>query len=179
MAGRGCTVTVRISRVVDEELVVDEITLPIALHSPLHVLKIMLQNISGISAEAQVLILCDLTDPDRNNDVHLEDSMDDSTLFQCGLREDSTLTLHSSGIGVPRNATNFRGKKNTAIVPVVTDRRPLKLITTRIAPGEANHSYNGVIFNVSSKSPFEVHLFSVFIGGMLGRIVSLNIYTLH
>ena len=75
MAGRGCTVCVTIlggseiysassaSRSQNEEL-----SLPVALHSPLSVLKEQLEELTGIAAADQVVILCDLTDVERNND---------------------------------------------------------------------------------------------------------------
>jgi hypothetical protein len=46
----------------------EEMVLPVALHSPLEVLKEQMQDITNILMTDQVLILCDLNDPERNND---------------------------------------------------------------------------------------------------------------
>ena len=67
MANRGCTITVSL---LDSDGAT--MTLPVALHSPLSVLKDQLATITSISVQEQVLILCDLTDKDRNNDRLLQ-----------------------------------------------------------------------------------------------------------
>ena len=173
MAGRGCTVTVQILRQVGQEVQTDEINLPVALHSPLSVLKALLRNVSQIEVENQVLILCDLSDPDRNNDVHLDHSKDDHTLFQCGIEQGSVLALHA--LGVSRDHVGHFGDlhKNKIVTDAVhcNDRRPIQKLSTDITPDQANHSYNGIIFDVMSKSPFEVDITSLAVGGMLGRVV--------
>jgi hypothetical protein len=33
-------------------------------------------------------------------------------------------------------------------------------------------SYNGIIFNIKCKGPYEIHVLSVHVAGMLGRVVS-------
>jgi hypothetical protein len=170
MAGRGCTVTVQISRLVNNEMQTDEISLPVALHSPLLVLKEMLQDISGIEMGNQVLILCDLTDADRNGDIHLDADRDEATLFQCGLRQGSVLTLHS--VGITRHDIVHASRKP---VPQYADPRPKHYLSSQITPAAANHSYNGIIFSICSKSPYELDVFSFCVGGMLGRLVSLYI----
>jgi hypothetical protein len=114
--------------------------LPVALHSPLEVLRDQLANYTGISRGDQVrakfvffsslfappppfarllpalcffltfkalliyrttslqfLILCDLTDPDRNHDVSLQ-GKDFMSLRECGIRNGSTLTIHPVGM---------------------------------------------------------------------------------
>lgn len=213
MAGRGCTVTVRIARRVLLEgearhasahhsgagngasttgneasrvgdLETSEISLPVALHSPLSVLRSMLQHISGIDVAEQVLVLCDLTDPDRNRDVLLAEHWNDSTLGQCGIVNGSFLTLHALGIAPDSGNTGssfhdlLRTRRDTkaAAAPVESDPRPMRELKTSIGPAEANHSYNGVMFDVHAKSPFEIDLYSVHVGGMLGRVVSLDEY---
>ena len=45
-----------------------------------------------------------------------------------------------------------------------------RTLNTNASTGEANHSYNGVVFDMSSTAPFEVSVTSIHIGGMLGRV---------
>ena len=52
---------------------------------------------------------------------------------------------------------------------------PLVTLTTEITVAKANHSYNGIIFDIEVKGPFEVELHSVSIGGMLGPMVYTTI----
>lgn len=169
--------TVRILRQVGQEVHTDEIGLPVALHSPLSVLKDLLRDISHINVENQVLILCDLSDPDRNNDIHLDHSKDDHTLFQCGVEQGSVLALHALGISREQVGHFEDLHKNNVVTDALhggNDRRPVQSISTDITPGQANHSYNGIIFDVMSKSPFEVDISSVAVGGMLGRVVRVH-----
>ena len=53
---------------------------------------------------------------------------------------------------------------------------PLVTLITEITAAKANHSYNGIIFDIEVKGPFEVELHSVSIGGMLGPMVNIYIY---
>ena len=104
MAGRGCTVIVQLLNpsVGDGNEAatgngVEEISLPVALHSPLFVFKERLQELCGIDVPDQVLILCDLTDPDRNNDLLLSQDYTTIKLRDCGFKSGSVLTLHALG----------------------------------------------------------------------------------
>ena len=45
-------------------------------------------------------------------------------------------------------------------------------LTTSITAANADHSYNGIMFDVEARGPFEVYVISVSVGGMLGRVVS-------
>ena len=135
--------------------------------SPLHVLKEQLQDITQISFASQVLILCDLSDPDRNHDTLLT-GRDYDSLFECGITDGSLLTLHS--IGTYRNINNLAQKKKKQSTE--EERSDIFSVSTTITPAQADHSYNGVIFDIESKSPFETHIISLSIGGMLGRMVS-------
>jgi hypothetical protein len=132
--------------------------------SPLHVLRDHLQEITGITPPSQVLILCDLTDPDRNRDILLS-GRDYESLFDCGIRDESFLTLHQLG--------NIRPNQNQErnVVPI-DDGPDVYLISTPIAPAQADHSYNGVIFDIESKGSNETQIISFSFGGMLGRVVS-------
>lgn len=173
MAGRGCTVKIRILRQEEHEVQTDEISLPVALHSPLLVLKELLQDISHIVIENQVLILCDLSDPDRNNDTHLDSSKDEMTLFQCGVQQGSVLGLHALGLNTAHIA-HFDDLQRNKAAAISTDPRPVHTIATVVTPDQANHSFNGIIFNIRSKSPFELDIRSISVGGMLGRVVNIS-----
>lgn len=94
MAGRGVTITINVLEGQSDK--VETLHLPVALHSPLEVLKQQLQDIVGIAVREQVLILLDLSDPDRNRDVLLI-GRDHESLRQCGIRRNSVLTLHALG----------------------------------------------------------------------------------
>eukprot|EP01051_Picozoa_sp_SAG22_P015402 SAG22_NODE_2006_length_3154_cov_5.008183_1_plen_516_part_00 len=43
-------------------------------------------------------------------------------------------------------------------------------LVTPIQPRAANHSYNGVVFDVRSAAPYEVVITSIHLGGMLGQV---------
>jgi hypothetical protein len=134
--------------------------------SPLHVLKDHLHDLTGITPPAQVLILCDLTDPDRNRDVVLT-GRDFDSLFDCGIQDGSFLTLHP--LGLPRSTL---GHETTPGVNVVDNSL---FVETPITPAAADHSYNGVIFDVESKGSYETQILSLSFGGMRGRIVGLHL----
>lgn len=192
MAGRGCTIVVKLLGGSTGDGEVEELSLPVALHSPLQVLKEQLASIVGIPVAAQVLILCNLSDPDRNSDVLLT-GREGSTLRSCGIRNGSTLTLHALGISNERKMklANEAWAKKGAQAESEEHRITL---STEITAAEANHrylvtiryccdvttlrasmltfySYNGVIFDVQSHGPYEVLVHSVSIAGMLGRVV--------
>lgn len=174
MAGRGCSVKIQILRQEDgQDVFTDEINLPVALHSPLSVLKELLQDVAHIIVANQVLILCDLTDPDRNRDVHLDSSRDELTLFQCGVQQGSVLALHALGLNTASISRFDDLHKNRKEAAVNSDPRPIQTVSTAIKPDRANHSYNGIIFDVACKSPFEIDVVSVAVGGMLGRVVRI------
>ena len=162
MAGRGCLITVQILS--DQEgggSTMEERTLPVALHSPLEVLKEQLQGISGIPAPQQVLILLDLSDPDRNSD-RVIDHPGHCSLRDIGVRNNSVLSLHSLGI-VGKRVARAGGECSGREEVVYT-------LNTLIPPNRADHCFNGVIFNISAKGPYEVVVRSIWIGGMLGRV---------
>ena len=144
-------------------------SLPVALHSPLEVLKAQLEDITGISPQDQVLILCDLTDVERNNDILLSEN--NSSLSECGIRHGSTLTLHP--LGMPAEI------RRSLLKPIVDKRNAKEArpelsisLSTPITAAQADHSYNGVIFDVISKGPYELSITSISVGGMLGLVVS-------
>ena len=79
-----------------------EMALPVALHSPLTIFKEQLASCTGISIAEQVLILCDLNDPDRNSDVHLDSAYDNMSLRDCRFQNGSVFTLHALGLSAER-----------------------------------------------------------------------------
>ena len=165
MAGRGCTIEIRIHRSTsssatnsvnttgnnlgtgtnttgdtgsDLEQNWNVIHLPVALHSPLLVLKEQLELISQISVQRQILILLDLTDPDRNSDVLL-DNRDSYSLRDIGIRQKSVLTLHSLG------GTNLSETRVNTITKNEKVHEKMHIIATRVNAAKADHSFNGVI----------------------------------
>ena len=140
MSGRGCTIIIKVlggSSGVGE---VEEISLPVALHSPLQVLKEQLMDIVGIPLPAQVLILCDLTDPDRNSDVLLT-GREGSTLRSCGIRNGSTLTLHALGISAEQKQKLAKNALLNKVEKEDPNAPPKIILATPITAAEANHRY--------------------------------------
>ena len=162
MAGRGVTISIQ---VLNTEGNASEMSLPVALHSPLEVLQAQLFHLTKIPVEKQVLILCDMTDPDRNNDTLLNRN---TTLRYLGIKNGSVLTLHSISLE-ETNITETRSEvlKKLFNPPIDPD---LTRVDTLIPAQHADHSYNGIIFDVKSTSNYKLEITSVHIAGMLGRI---------
>eukprot|EP01035_Chromulina_nebulosa_P035963 gene35963-48374_t len=169
MAGRGCSIVIEVLGGSTSNDSVEELRLPVALHSPLEVLKEQLEQLVGISTESQVLILLDLTDPERNHDVLLI-GRDHESLRHCDIKNGSVLTLHALGLTAERKQklTKDAIYKKTPLVDTNTEKT--HSLITPIGPKEADHSFNGVIFDVMCKGPYEVDITSISIGGMLGRV---------
>jgi hypothetical protein len=127
-----------------------------------------LSEITGITSPSQVLILCDLTDPDRNRDVLLTGSHDYQSLFECGIRDGSFLTLHPIGISRQLQRNQEEANSQRAIEEEEID---VYSVATTITPAQADHSYNGVVFDIESRGPYETDIISFSFGGMLGRVV--------
>ena len=96
MSGRGAVITIRLLRDAVANDTVEEISLPVALHSRLEILKEELLHQTGIPIETQVLILLDLSDRDRNNDKVLTEN--EVSLKACGIKNGSVLSLHALGL---------------------------------------------------------------------------------
>lgn len=143
MAGRGCTIIVKLLGGSTGDGEVEELCLPVALHSPLQVLKEQLMSIVGIPITAQVLILCDLSDPDRNSDVLLS-GREGSTLRACGIRNGSTLTLHALGISNERKLKLANDAWSKKAGPADSEETPRIVLSTKISPAEANHRLDTV-----------------------------------
>ena len=181
MAGRGCTVCVTIlggsepqNTDKNSNSKNEELSLPVALHSPLSVLKEQLEELTGIAATDQVLILCDLSDIERNNDKLLE-GRDYMTLRECGIKNGSVMTLHALGLSAERYAAERKLKMQKlsldGVEISVREEDKTRVLETKISAARADHSYNGVLFDIKCNGPFEVDLLSVSVGGMLGRVV--------
>jgi len=164
MAGRGCTIQLH---VLNEDFSNEEMSLPVALHSPLEVLKQQLEELIGIEYDNQVLILCDLTDPERNRDILLT-GRDYMSLHACGIKNNSLITIHR--LGMPAEVQRQLSVKCTKPRGYDIDKSNIFILNTPITAAQANHSYNGVIFDVEAKGPYEVTVTSISVGGMLGVV---------
>jgi hypothetical protein len=161
MSGRGCTLHFEITKHSGETNNVD---VSVAAHSPLIVLKERLEELSDILIADQAIILCDLSDRDRNNDRLLSTTDDMKSLVECGIVDGSHLTLHPIGKSLKRSSSSQSSSvENTS--------QEVHYAPTPISPAQADHSYNGIIFDVASKGTYEVTIVSVSVGGMLGRMV--------
>jgi hypothetical protein len=169
MAGRGCSITIKVLGGSSGDNSVDELHLPVALHSPLEILKDQLADLTGISHRDQVLILLDLSDPERNHDVLLI-GRDHESLRNCGIRNHSILTLHALGLSAELKQKMTRESLIKKKASEVLNTEPVYSLATTITAAQANHSFNGVIFDIMCKSPYEVDITSISIAGMLGRI---------
>jgi hypothetical protein len=195
MSGRGCSITVYVNpgssattatvfgektsftHVQEHENGMSGWVLPlfVALHTPLEVLRGQLEEQTGFTPDAQVLILCDLSDSDRNKDCLLDDQYNHHSLYDCNIREGSILSLHP--IGSSNNKTEEEGgegEKQSADSSSSSSgvEEETHVICTPVTAADADHSYNGIIFDVESKGPFELDIHSLAVGGMLGRVVS-------
>ena len=173
MAGRGCTVKVQVLNPSRGGEAVDEIFLPVALHSPLLVFKQRLAECSDIEVDDQVLIFCDLTDPDRNSDVVLNQDYDNISLRDCNFTADSLLTLHALGMSAERRAAVLREASTNAEAErqaLVMKTKDTTIIATPTTAANADHSFNGIIFDVVAKGAYEVQVTSISLAGMLGRV---------
>lgn len=174
MAGRGCIIHIKVLNTGategGEESSTD-LPLQVALHSPLEILRDEIERLTNIEKRDQVLILCDFTDPERNSDVLLDSERDSFSLRDCGIRNNSILTLHALGISAERRMRLMEEAFSKKKKESETSKIPLNVISTRITPAAANHSYNGIIFDIEVKTPHIISIDSISIGGMLGPVV--------
>ena len=172
MAGRGCTVKVQVLNPSRGGDGIDEIFLPVALHSPLLVFKQRLAECSDIDVNDQVLIFCDLSDPDRNSDVVLNQDYDNISLRDCNFTADSLLTLHALGMSAERRAALLRSAATNAEAEkqaLELKTRNTVIMATPTTAANADHSFNGIIFDIVAKGAYEVQVASISLAGMLGR----------
>ena len=179
MAGRGVSVIVQLlnpSILKSEEGKDDkvkELSLPVALHSPLVIFKERLCEVTGIDPSGQVLILLDLSDPDRNNDKHLDDAHDNMTLRDCGIVNGSICSLHALGISSERAQTLMKDaliELEEKKMQEEIARKGSVVVNTSVTAAQADHSFNGIIFDIESKDAHEVEIMSVSLAGLLGRV---------
>jgi hypothetical protein len=137
MAGRGCTITIKFLGGSTSQGRVEDISLPVALHSPLMVLKEQLHSLVLIAPNDQVLILCDLTDPERNSDVLLI-GRDHLPLKDCGIRHGSVLTLHALGMSAEKQQKMMASAFEAQLMEDQSSI-PIYVLETAISAAEANH----------------------------------------
>jgi hypothetical protein len=140
MSGRGCTILIKLFGSTESGSGVEDISLPVAIHSPLLVLKEQLHTLVSIAPVNQVLILCNLLDPDRNSDLLLT-GRDHESLRSCGIRNGSVLTLHALGLSAER-------QQSLTIAAFASPKRllhhnlnPAHVLSTSISAQEADHRY--------------------------------------
>lgn len=142
MANRGCTIVVKLLGGTSGHGETEDISLPVAYHSPLQVLKEQLASLVGINPTDQVLILCDLSDPERNSDKLLTGS-EFLSIGDCGIQNGSILTLHALGMSAERKQQitkeALREKK-----PEEFYSEPIQTLTTEVTPALANHRYASI-----------------------------------
>jgi hypothetical protein len=174
MAGRGVSVIVQLlSPTGVTEGRIEEMSLLVALHSPLSVFKQQLSAATGIDPGDQVLILCDLSDPDRNNDIHLDNAHDNITLRDCRFRNGSILTLHALGISAEKAQvmmSQAQAAKREADLAAEQANIGSTQLQTQVPAHRADHSFNGIIFDLKVKDAHEVDVMSISLAGMLGRV---------
>ena len=141
MAGRGCTISIKLLTVAGDER--DEesnhISLPVALHTPLIVLKEQLHSIVGIPPSNQVLILCDLSDSNRNSDILLM-GRDEESLRSCGIQGGSILTLHALGMAAELQQSMMK-RALASKVSIIQNQHQLNELRTPITASQANHRF--------------------------------------
>ena len=141
MAGRGCTILIKLLGGSNGNAETEDISLPVALHSPLMVLKEQLHTVVSIAPSDQVLILCDLTDPERNSDILLT-GRDHSSLHDCGIQNGSVLTLHALGLSAERKQKMMQEAFASNIIVNNENNIPQRevfCLDTPITAAQANH----------------------------------------
>ncbi len=137
MAGRGCTILIKLLGGANGQGETEDISLPVALHSPLEVLKHQLHQLVSIAPRDQVLILCELSDPERNSDRLLTGS-DSLPLRECGIRNGSVLTLHAISVTAERKQRMMKDAFAMKTINEI-DNRPVHSLETPITASDANH----------------------------------------
>ncbi len=165
-----------------------QIVLDVARHAPLYILMDELEAKTGVHVERQSLVLID---PDDETDSLLLDD-DELPIHTFGVREGSRLLLTALEdtpepenpldlVDVPDpsvdaaadyvDAARFFSLEPPEGSPRATAPRALnarpsvyrRRLDTPIQPNRANHSFNGVMFDVKPKGPFEVVVSSIWV----------------
>jgi hypothetical protein len=179
MAGRGITVSVEFEGV--------QFGLYVARHAPLYILTDELAEKTGVEPERQSLVLIDPED-ETDSQLLVDEEM---PLFTLGVRDGSRLLLtaleEAPDFAGPRHeaipnpgvdadveleaAAQLFTLEPPAGSPRATAPRALntrpsvyrRRLDTPIQPNRANHSFNGVMFDVKPKGPFEVMVSSLWV----------------
>lgn len=157
MAGRGCTISIKVLGGTNGQGETEDISLPVALHSPLEVLKQQLHELISIAPRNQVLILCDLSDPERNSDRVLSAGLDSLSLRECGIRSGAMLTLHALGMTAERKQQIMQDAFNSKLTAVDPNRQAFAL-DSHVSAADANHRYSKHAATASADS---LNLFSL------------------
>ena len=107
--------------------------------------------------------------------IHYVDYM---ALREMNIKNNSVLTLHALGMSAELKQKMMKEamKKKAAAQAlemsniVMKEEMRKRTLNTKITAAMANHSYNGIIFDVQCNGPYELNLMSISIGGMLGRV---------
>ena len=90
------------------------------------------------------------------------------SLRECGIRPGSTLTLHALGMSAEKKQQMT--EQAFATMKAESENEGTVVLDTPTTAEQADHSYNGIIFDVACNGPYEVDLLSIFIAGMLSRV---------
>jgi len=147
MAGRGVRINVTI------DATGEDIEVFIARHSPLSLLKQKLSRRTGIAPRLQslVLVLHDATDS-----MLLED--DHELIQHLGITHGSRLLMSTLSEVSPASQRSQVARALSVESPYEgsADRQAQRKLVTPVQPRDANHSYNGVMFDIKPKGPYEV-----------------------
>ena len=148
-----------------------------ALHSPVSVLKAQLAKLTQIAAHDQDLthVMEEWAQGANGQPVLSTEEIrmtGDGALGSYGLRDGSVIRLIPlSGFeeAVP-DGEDEEESETDAPAGLLEASMSSHSIMSTIGPAEADHSYNGILFDISAKAPFQVAITSVHVGGMLGHI---------
>ena len=170
MAGRGCNIFLRVHRS-SELFHSDEHTLPVALHSPLSVLKDHIVNITGIPYMEQQVALVEEGERSVGGVMPMENEW--RTLREYGVRDGSVVKVQPSGgfsVEYTPGETTDKSQIENAPARVGASMLRKSTLATAILARQADHSYNGILFDVTTKGPYCVSITSISVAGMLGRV---------
>lgn len=176
-----------------------QFALDVARHAPLYILMDELEAKTGVHVERQSLVLID---PDDETDSRLLDD-DEMPIYTFGVRDGSCLLLTALEEAIePTDPLELAGVLDPGVdaaadfdaaaqffsleppegspratAPRALNARPSvyrRRLDTPIQPNRANHSFNGVMFDVKPKGPFEVMVSSIWVRILLSRASCLS-----
>ena len=59
---------------------------------------------------------------------------------------------------------------------IATNEEIIHSLATDVTVADADHSFNGIVFDIMAKDSYEIDITSISIGGMLGRVVSIQYF---